>query len=117
MTLNRNSASILDIAQAISRILEYTQGYDRESFLMDSKTQSSVMYQIAIIGEATKRLSQEYRSQYPEIPWSLMAGMRDKLVHDYDNLDLERIWLTVSQAIPDLLEKLSPLLENINQSQ
>ncbi len=73
------------------------------------------MYQIAIIGEATKRLSQEYRSKYPEIPWTLMAGMRDKLVHDYDNLDLERIWITVKKAIPDLLNKFSPLLEEINQ--
>lgn len=45
-----------------------------------------------------------------------MAGMRDKLVHDYDNLDLERIWMTVSQAIPDLLNKLKPLLDEINQS-
>jgi len=113
MPLNRDKASILDIAQAASRILEYIEGCDRESFFNDSKTQSSVMYQIAIIGEATKRLSNEYRNQYSNIPWILMARMRDKLIHDYDGLDLERIWITVSQSIPTLLNALSPLLEDI----
>ncbi|PZO36543.1 MAG: hypothetical protein DCF19_21205 [Pseudanabaena frigida] len=116
MSLNRDYASVLDIDKAISHIIEYVEGYDRASFFQDSKTQSAVIYQIAIIGEATKRLSQEYRTKYPEIAWSLMAGMRDKLVHDYDNLDLERIWMTVSQAIPDLSNKLKPLLDEINQS-
>jgi uncharacterized protein with HEPN domain len=52
--------------------------------------------------------------KYPEIPWVLMAGMRDKLVHDYDNLDLERIWMTVTQAIPELVNQLTISIDEID---
>lgn len=62
------------------------------------------------MGEAVKRLSPEFRSQSPEIPWSAMAGMRDKLIHDYEGVDVERVWLTLQINIPSLLQSIQPFL-------
>ncbi|MCL4836262.1 MAG: DUF86 domain-containing protein [Caldilineaceae bacterium] len=68
---------------------------DIDSFLEDQKTQSAVMHQIMIIGEAGKRLSMEFRSENSEIPWRQITGMRDFLTHSYDYVDIERVWGTL----------------------
>jgi uncharacterized protein len=74
---SHDSASLLDMAKAARLSLEFVQGMDQVTFETDRKTQSAVLYQIAILGEAVKRLSPAFRDQYPNIPWSAMAGMRD----------------------------------------
>lgn len=84
---------------------------DWSTFAADVKTQSAILYQITILGEAVKRLSPDLRSRYPEIPWSAMAGMRDKLIHDYEGVDTERVWLTLQTSIPKLLEAVAAILE------
>ena len=106
----RDQASLLDIAQAAQLTLEFVSGMTQADFAADAKTQSAVLYQIAIVGEAVKRLSPEFRQQHPEIDWRAMAGMRDKLVHDYGNVDLQRVWLTLQTSIPGLLQAITPLL-------
>lgn len=99
----RDHASVLDIKQASTRARLFVKDISWETFKTDIKTQSAVLYQIAIIGEATKRLSPEFRNQHSNIPWSKIAGMRDKLVHDYDGTDFERIWGVLQFDIPELL--------------
>ena len=106
----RDHASLLDIAKAARLTIEFVVDMGQPEFEADPKTQSAVLYQIAILGEAVKRLSPEFRSQYPEIPWSAMAGMRDKLIHDYEGVDVERVWLTVQSNIPSLLQFILPFL-------
>ena len=64
---------------------------DKETFLKDIKTQSAILHQLMVIGEAVKRLSQDFRTRYPELPWELIAGMRDKLIHGYDIVDLDEV--------------------------
>ena len=76
------------------------------TFLDDWKTRSAVLYQLTVIGEAVKRLSKEFRANHPEIPWSLIAGLRDNLIHGYDLTDWDEVWKTVKTDIPDLLEKI-----------
>jgi uncharacterized protein with HEPN domain len=63
-----------------------------------------------VMGEAVKRLSEDFRSRYPKILWALIAGMRDKLSHGYDIVDLDEVWKTADRDVPDLLSQLEPLL-------
>jgi uncharacterized protein with HEPN domain len=83
---------------------------DRVALETDDEKLSAVLYQITIIGEATKRLSPALRQQHPEIPWREMAGMRDVIVHEYDQLDFEVIWDVVHNKLPELLTLLELLL-------
>jgi len=82
----------------------------KEAFLNDLKTQSATLHQLMVIGEAVRRLSREFRDQHPEIPWSLIAGMRDHLIHAYDAVDLDEVWKTTTIDVRDLLAKIESLL-------
>ena len=106
----RDEASLLDIARAARLVIEFKQGLDKAAFIQDFKTQSAVLHQLMVIGEAVKRLSPDFRIRHPEIPWSLIAGMRDKLIHGYDIVDLDQVWRTAVVDVPDLLSVLEPLL-------
>ena len=100
---------IENILQSIDRIQSYISDKDQESYVDDFITQDAVVRQLEIIGEATKRVSKDFRNNYPDIPWADMAGMRDVLIHDYIDVDLEIVWKTASDSIPilkTLLEKL-----------
>jgi uncharacterized protein with HEPN domain len=108
--MSRDEATLLDVARAARLILEFKQGMDRETFLQDIKTQSAILHQLMVIGEAVKRLSQDFRNRHPEIPWVLIAGMRDKLIHGYDIVDLDEVWKTANTDVSDLLTRLKPLL-------
>ncbi|NOY98757.1 MAG: DUF86 domain-containing protein [Chloroflexi bacterium] len=98
-----------DIINAANLILEFVGGFSKESFVDDWKTRSAVLYQLTVIGEAVKRLSKEFRAQHTHIPWSLIAGMRDHLVHGYDLVDWDEVWQTANKDIPDLLQKIEQL--------
>ena len=82
----------------------------KESFLQDVKTQSAVQHQLMIMGEAVKRLSQPFREHHSALPWSLIAGMRNHLIHGYDTVDLDEVWNTATRDIPALVTELQPLL-------
>jgi len=100
---------IENILQSIDRIQSYISDKDQESYVDDFITQDAVVRQLEIIGEATKRVSKDFRNNNPDIPWADMAGMRDVLIHDYIDVDLEIVWKTASESIPilkTLLEKL-----------
>lgn len=75
-----------------------------------SMCQSAVIRQLEIIGEATKRLSPEFRGNHPNVPWKDMAGLRDRLIHAYDDLDLDRIWDAATQRLVAILPYLISLL-------
>jgi uncharacterized protein with HEPN domain len=108
--MRQDDATLLDIAKAARLIQEFIEGVTKEAFLDDPKTQSSVLYQLPVIGEAVKRLSQEFRAQRSDIAWSLIAGMRDHLIHAYDTVDWEEVWKTATRDIPDLLTRIEPSL-------
>ena len=109
--MQRDDATLLDIARAARLVITFMQGTSRkEEFLSDAKTQSSVLYQLAVIGEAVKRLSDEFRAAHSDVPWSLIAGMRDHVIHGYDAIDWDEVWQTATKDVPELLSKVGPFL-------
>lgn len=100
----------MDIIRAGRQVLHFAEGLTREQLELDSMRQSAILYQIVIVGEATKRLSQAYRLQYPEIPWKRIAGLLDILTHQYDRVDVDVIWEVIQQEMPELLAMITPLL-------
>ncbi|MDX2096212.1 MAG: DUF86 domain-containing protein [Leptolyngbyaceae cyanobacterium bins.59] len=108
--MSRDNASLLDIVQAGQLILQFAQGLSRDQLASDLRTQSAILYQIAIMGEATKRLSRQFREHHPEVPWDDIAGMRDIVAHQYDRIDLNIVWQVIQRNIPELLNVLVTLL-------
>lgn len=98
------------ILDAIDQIEEYVAGLDYEGFLRTRLVQDGVIRQLEIIGEATKNLSQVLREQYPNIPWKDIAGMRDKLIHQYFGVDLSAVWETVVIDLPPFKKDTSRIL-------
>jgi uncharacterized protein with HEPN domain len=101
-----------DIRQAIQRISAYVAGIDYESFATDTKTQDAVIRNLEILGEATKSLSEEFRSAHASIPWKSMAGARDRLIHHYFGVNLDIVWQIVSAELPKVVEQLPSIEEN-----
>ena len=107
----RDSATLLDMLKAARLAVEFRDGMNKKAFLDDPKTLSAVLHQLLVLGEAGKRLSQEFRAEHKEIPWKKIVGMRDKLIHEYDDVDLDEVWKTVNSDVPrlvKLLESLAP---------
>jgi len=110
----RNSEDYLqDILDAISAAQQFVTGMTFNEFEQDQKTIFAVTRAIEIIGEAAKNVSLDLQSQYPELPWKSMAGMRDKLIHHYFGVNLTVLWDTVQQDLPNLKLQISQLLENL----
>ena len=106
-----DSVYLSHIRDSCLRIESYLSGVGEKEFLETELIQDAVVRQIQVIGEAVKRISKELRNASPGIPWSDIAGMRDKLVHDYMGIDLEAVWETARTDIPTLraqLEELAP---------
>ncbi len=105
-----DNATILDILNAAQLAVEFTEGMNKSAFLADVKTQSAVLHQLLIVGEAVKRLSDEFRTAHPRLPWRMIAGTRDKLIHEYDGVDLDEVWRTLSSDIPEMITVLDQLV-------
>ena len=108
--MSRDKASLLDIFQAGNLVLSFAKGIERMDLEKDQMRLSAILYQIGIVGEATKRLSSEFREQNNHIPWSQVAGMRDIIFHQYDRLDLDVVWAVIQQSLPEFLEMIKPLI-------
>jgi len=108
--MQRDTAVLVDIVLACREISRFIAGLNREQFAANSLVRSAVIYQLQVIGEATKRLSEEFRDNHPAIRWKEMAGMRDRLIHHYDDINLDIVWQVASEEVPALLAQLEPLI-------
>lgn len=117
MTYRRDSTQfLLDIIESIADIEEFIKGIEFDEFSSDKKTVYAVMKALEIIGEASKNIPETLKNEHSEVPWKLMAGIRDKVVHGYFVVDLPIIWSTIKKDIPSLKEPLEEILEEIKKS-
>ncbi len=93
---------IQDILDATNDIERFIKGLDFESFSKDRKTVYAVIRAIEIMGEAAKNIHDTVRSNYPEVPWKQITGMRDKLIHGYFGIDMRTLWKAATQDAPEL---------------
>jgi uncharacterized protein with HEPN domain len=99
-----------DILAAANKAQAFAAGMDFAVFQNDEKTSFAVVRALEILGEATKRIPPELRERYPSIPWRSMAGIRDKLIHDYENVNLGIVWKAVTEDLPALVPQIEQVL-------
>ena len=110
--MSDDRATLIDIANACRRVSVFMEGNDRPGFLSDLKTQSAVLHQLLVLGEAVRRLTPEFRMAHPDIDWQGYAGLRNVLIHQYHNVDLHQVWKIAQEDVPELSRQVDALLTN-----
>ncbi len=103
-----------DIVEGAEKIERFTDGMSYEEFERDEKTVDAVLRNLEVIGEAAKNVPEDVRREYSEVPWAEMAGMRDKLIHGYATIELEIVWTTVEEDVPELIPALNAVMDDLD---
>lgn len=101
-----------DMLDAISKIEKFLSDFDFETFSKDDKTQFAVIRALEIIGEASKKIPNNIKISYSNVPWREISGMRDKLIHDYFGVDIDVVWKTAVEDIPSVLNSLNQIKQD-----
>ena len=110
----RDDAFLLDMLLAARRVLKYAQGLDFQRFEDDEVLQDAILRRIQIIGEAARKISEEFKEAHPEIPWFEIIGMRHRLIHEYFRVITEKVWEVIEKDIPSLIALLELLVPSEN---
>lgn len=96
----------------IDDIEKYVEGLQAKDFLDDKKTITACAFTVSQIGELVKEITEETMNKYTNIPWNSIKGMRNRIVHDYENVDLSVLWGTIKESLPELKDKLKDIILN-----
>ncbi len=108
--MRRDDAYLLDILIAARKALKFVEGIDRNKFEDNEIVQNAVMRPLEIIGEASAKISKDFRKAHSEIPWREMVGLRNHLIHEYFRIDYAAVWDTIHKDLPKLIEIIEPLV-------
>jgi uncharacterized protein with HEPN domain len=100
---------IEDMRTAIQKIERYTSGMDQQLFRQDEKTIDAVVRNLEVLGEATRQMPEDFTTRHSDLPWRQIAGLRNRIVHDYIGLDLDIIWQVIRHDLPQLFVQLENL--------
>jgi uncharacterized protein with HEPN domain len=117
MAVNRDRALVKDIIDHASEAVAISGGRRRGDLDTDLQFRYAGERLIEIVGEAAGKLSLQFRKQQPEIPWNLIIGMRNRLIHGYGEVNLDRLWATLVDDLPKLVAKLKDALQEMTGSQ
>ena len=115
MSKRKDIDIIRDINESIGRIISYTSNMEYNAFIYEYKTQDAVIRNIEIMGEAVKLLSEKIKIENTDIPWKNIAGIRDKLIHDYFGVNIDIVWNIVKDEVPELFSKIKDILQNMTE--
>jgi len=105
-----------DILTAINEIDDFVKGVTFEDFRKDKKTTNAVIRSMEVIGEAAKNIPKTLREKYKSVPWTKMAGMRNKLIHEYASVDLEIVWQAIKEDFPSVKQLIAEILKKLERS-
>jgi uncharacterized protein with HEPN domain len=108
--MSRDDVYLLDILDAARLALQYVRGKTREEFIRDVQLQDAVIRRLAIIGEAARRVSEPTRLALSQLPWREMIGIRNIVIHEYDDIDLTVVWDAATRDLPSLIASLERLV-------
>jgi uncharacterized protein with HEPN domain len=111
--MQRDREYLLDILEAAKLTIDYIGDKTREEFFGDLQCQDAVIRRLEIIGEAARRISEKTHAAFPDLPWSDMVGMRNIMIHEYDDIDLVIVWETVNNDLPPLIDALEKILQSL----
>ena len=104
--MSKDDAYVLDMLHAARLARDFGAECTERQFLDDVKTQSAVLHQLTVLGAAVRRVSQEFQDAHPDVPWQQIAGLRNRIVHEYDEIDIDRVWEVVQRDLPRLITAL-----------
>lgn len=104
-----------DVIESCSLIAKYIKDKNKEQFDNDSKMQDAVIRRLEVIGEAIKRLPMEFRDQHTEVEWKSATGLRDILIHHYDEVEIKQVWYTITEILPSFKLQIEEALRQIEE--
>lgn len=110
--IDRNAQRLFHLLEQAASVKRRIAGLTKEDFLADSDKSELIQYSLMIMGEAVRAMDEAFKAAHPEIPWRSIVGMRNFIVHEYDDIDYDEIWKSASQDLPAL----TPRLERIYNS-
>ena len=106
----RDPANLWDMLQAAERIQEFLKNRTFDNFMTDDMLQAAVERNLEIVGEAARRISEEFKQEHAEIPWRQIIAQHNVLNHEYNDIDYKEIWQVVSFHLPRLIDQIRPLV-------
>ena len=114
--MRSDEAHLLDMLLAAEKIQRFVVGINQDQFLADEMRQSAILREIQVIGEAARLISDKFKTAHDDIPWKQITGMRNRVIHEYFRVSLEIVWITTQVEIPQLIDKVKPLVPADDQT-